>query len=100
MFDGEESENSLEVFDDSHTVDKNKFKSFGTTIGINYNTHSKKEQGKIEKIRENLQNSDEKDCQITNTWTESEDKLFIQLSQALGSDPDAMVKYLPHKTVQ
>ena len=41
MFANEESENSLEVFDDSHKVDKNKFRSFGTTIGINYNTRSK-----------------------------------------------------------
>ena len=100
MFANEESENSLEVFDDSHKVDKNKFKSFGTTIGINYNTRSKTDQQKREKFRENRKSGVDKDCKIKNTWTESEDKLFIQLSQALGSDPVAMAKYLPHKTVQ
>lgn len=100
IFGNEESDNSLAVFDDSHKVDKNKFRSFGTTIGINYNTRSKTDQQKKEKIRENRKNGEDKDCKIKNTWTESEDKLFIQLSQALGSDPVAMAKYLPHKTVQ
>lgn len=100
MFADQESENSLEVFDDSHKVDKNKFRSFGTTIGINYNTRSKTDQQKRQKLRENRKNGEDKDCKIKSTWTESEDRLFVQLAQALGSDPVAMAKYLPHKTVQ
>ena len=58
MFTAETSDGSLEVFDDSHKIDMSKFKSFGTTIGINYNSRSKGDLSKREKIRSEGGNGD------------------------------------------
>ncbi|CAL6058208.1 Myb domain [Hexamita inflata] len=97
-------DDTLQEYDSQHAVDKNRYKAFNTTRGINYSSRGKTQKIREDKLKtlkqQNRTGAAHAELRISNVWTQSENKTFFEVATALGCDCKLIAQFLPHKTEQ